>query len=217
MHPERAIRFRFPQPFQRSTRTLAAVNAVLREKSDRISGCEEVHRALWVGWREILFRDDTDRRRFLGLLSERPEWFSLQILGVRLVEHKGTAIEPGGADPCAAGGADVATGVERLGVGERRIAGTKLIRQDERVRGLGRNGVMAVATRHLGWRRIEGMREIPGLSYGAAAQGIRQCWKHLPKHPEQGAFRKALLNEMLNLQLCPHCLSTTEQTARTPP
>jgi len=28
---------------------------------------------------EILFRDDTDRRRFLGLLSELPERFSVQI------------------------------------------------------------------------------------------------------------------------------------------
>jgi len=60
---------------------------------------------------------------------------------------------------------------------------------------------MAVATRHLGWRLIEVVREIPGLSYGAAAQGIRQFWKHLSKHPEQEAFRKALLKEMLNLQI----------------
>ncbi len=28
----------------------------------------------------------------------------------------------------------------------------------------GRNGLMAVATRHLGWRLIEVVREIPGLS-----------------------------------------------------
>jgi len=46
-----------------------------------------------------------------------------------------------------------------------------------------------------------GVRETPGLSYGAAAQGIRQCWKHLPRHPEQEAFRKALRKEMLNLQI----------------
>jgi len=65
----------------------------------------------------------------------------------------------------------------------------------------GRNGVMAVATRHLGWRLIEVVREIPGLSYRAAAQGIRQFWKHLAKHPEQEAFRKALLMQMLNLQI----------------
>ena len=58
-----------------------------------------------------------------------------------------------------------------------------------------------LATRHLGWRLIEVVREIPGLSYGAAAQGIRQFWKHLTKHPEQEAFRKALLMQMLNLQI----------------
>jgi len=58
-----------------------------------------------------------------------------------------------------------------------------------------------LATRHLGWRLIEVVREIPGLSHGAAAQGIRQFWKHLAKHPEQEALRKALLMQMLNLQI----------------
>jgi len=53
----------------------------------------------------------------------------------------------------------------------------------------------------LGWRLIEVVREIPGLSHGAAAQGIRQFWKHLAKHPEQEALRKALLMQMLNLQI----------------
>jgi hypothetical protein len=50
----------------------------------------------------------------------------------------------------------------------------------------GRNGLMAVATRHPGWRLIEGVREIPGLSYGAAAQGIRQFWRLLPAGPAKG-------------------------------
>jgi hypothetical protein len=45
------------------------------------------------------------------------------------------------------------------------------------------------------------VREIPGLSYGAAAQGIWQFWKHLPEHPEQEAFSNALLNQILNLQI----------------
>jgi len=33
---------------------------------------------------------------------------------------------------------------------------------------------MAVATPHLRWRLVEVVREIPGLSDGAAAQGIRR-------------------------------------------
>jgi hypothetical protein len=44
-------------------------------------------------------------------------------------------------------------------------------------------------------------REIPGLRSGAAAQGIRQFWKQLREHPEQEAFRKALLNQVFNMQI----------------
>jgi len=36
---------------------------------------------------EVLFRDDTDRRRFLGLVSEMPERFSVQIHAFVLMSH----------------------------------------------------------------------------------------------------------------------------------
>lgn len=64
----------------------------------------------------------------------------------------------------------------------------------------GRNALMAVATRHLGWRLVEVVREIPGLGYGAAAQGIRRFWAQLPTDPEKSAFRKALLARMSKVQ-----------------
>ena len=65
----------------------------------------------------------------------------------------------------------------------------------------GRNGLMAVATRHLGWRLVDVVREIPGLGYGAAAQGIRRFWTQLPQDPEKSAFRKALANRLSKVQI----------------
>ena len=63
----------------------------------------------------------------------------------------------------------------------------------------GRNGLMAVATRHLGWRLVEVAREVPGLGYAAAAQGIRRFWNQLPKDPEKEEFRRALVSNMSNV------------------
>lgn len=60
----------------------------------------------------------------------------------------------------------------------------------------GRDGLMAVATRHLGWRLVEVVREIPGLSYGAAAQGIRRFWKQFPQDPAKTAFQRSLLKQL---------------------
>ncbi|MBX3731164.1 MAG: hypothetical protein KF791_01070 [Verrucomicrobiae bacterium] len=65
----------------------------------------------------------------------------------------------------------------------------------------GRNGLMAVATRHLGWRLVEVVREIPGLGYGAAAQGIRRFWMQLPQNPEKAEFRKGLLARMSTVKI----------------
>ena len=226
---------------------------------------------------EILFRDDTDRRRFLGLLSELPERFSVQIhayvlmnnhyhLLIRCLEpnlseairwlqvsyasrfnwahrrrghvfqgrfksvlllKEGALDEVGrylhlnpvrirglglskkdqqraGVIGCPDPGGELVTrppGWSELVSASEGLLGRSWSDMTSRYGDWGRNGVMAVATRHLGWRLIEVVREIPGLSYGAAAQGIRQFWKHLAKHPEQEAFRKALLMQMLNVQI----------------
>lgn len=47
-------------------------------------------------------------------------------------------------------------------------------------------------------------RNLPDLGNEASGQGIRQCWMPLPRHPEQEAFSKGLLNRVLNLQISPH-------------
>ncbi|MFM8358833.1 MAG: transposase [Verrucomicrobiota bacterium] len=65
----------------------------------------------------------------------------------------------------------------------------------------GRNGLMAVATRHLDWRLVEVVREIPGLGYSAAAQGIRRFWNQLPKDPGKERFRRGLLAQMSNVKI----------------
>jgi hypothetical protein len=40
----------------------------------------------------------------------------------------------------------------------------------------GRDGTMAVATRHLGWRLVEVVGEIQGVKYSAAAQAVGRFW-----------------------------------------
>ena len=65
----------------------------------------------------------------------------------------------------------------------------------------GRDGLLAVATRHLGWRLVEVVREVPGLSYGAAAQGIRRFWKQLPHDSKKAAFQRSLLKQLSIVQI----------------
>ncbi|MBL9173481.1 MAG: transposase [Verrucomicrobiales bacterium] len=56
----------------------------------------------------------------------------------------------------------------------------------------GRDALLAVATRHLGWRLSEVVREIPGLSYNAAAQGVRRLWARAAREKETTAMISAL-------------------------
>ena len=62
----------------------------------------------------------------------------------------------------------------------------------------GRDGLLADATRHLGWRLGEVVEREPGVSYAAAAQGIRRFWKRAPNSPEMQAFVAALLDQLSN-------------------
>ncbi len=59
--------------------------------------------------------------------------------------------------------------------------------------------MFAVATRHLGWRRVEWVRHVPGLSYAAAAQGVRNFRATAATRPEMQAFAKALPKQLLIL------------------
>jgi hypothetical protein len=65
----------------------------------------------------------------------------------------------------------------------------------------GRDGLLAVATRHLGWRLSEVVGKEPGVSYAAAAQGIRRFWKRAPNKPDMQAFVTALLDQLSNGQI----------------
>ena len=62
-----------------------------------------------------------------------------------------------------------------------------------------RDGLLAVATRHLGWRLGEVVEREPGVTYAAAAQGIRRFWKRVPNSPEMQAFVAALLDQLSNV------------------
>ena len=45
---------------------------------------------------------------------------------------------------------------------------------------VGRDALLAVSTQHLGWRLSEVVREVPGLSRAAAAQGIEDSRRAVP-------------------------------------
>ena len=63
----------------------------------------------------------------------------------------------------------------------------------------GRDGTMAVATRHLGRRLADVVREVPGLKYAAAAQGIRRFWRRAEDSTELAAFSRRLKSKC---QIC---------------
>jgi hypothetical protein len=65
----------------------------------------------------------------------------------------------------------------------------------------GRDGLLAVATRHLGWRLGEVVEREPGVSYAAAAQGIRRFWRRAPNSTGMQAFVTTLLDQLSNGQI----------------
>jgi putative transposase len=52
----------------------------------------------------------------------------------------------------------------------------------------GRDGVVAVATRHLGWRLVEVAGKMPGVQYGSLAQGVRRFWRLAEERGELKEF-----------------------------
>ncbi len=58
----------------------------------------------------------------------------------------------------------------------------------------GRNAMFAMATRHLGWKLVELVRDVPGLGYAAAAQGVRNFRATAATRPEMQAFAKAVID-----------------------
>ena len=60
----------------------------------------------------------------------------------------------------------------------------------------GRDALLAVATRHLGWRLSEVVREVSGLSCAGAAQGIRRFWARCAEDKESMAVASALQKQL---------------------
>ncbi len=48
--------------------------------------------------------------------------------------------------------------------------------------------MVAVATRHLGWRWVELVGKVPGGNYGSMGQGVRRFWRMAESRPELGDF-----------------------------
>ncbi len=59
----------------------------------------------------------------------------------------------------------------------------------------GRDGVVAVATRHLGWRLVEVSGKISGVQYGSLAQGVRRFWRLAAERPELEDFVERMREE----------------------
>lgn len=51
-----------------------------------------------------------------------------------------------------------------------------------------RDAVVAVATRHLGWRMVDTVTELDGIKYPALAQGVGRFWRRSLKRPELMRF-----------------------------
>jgi hypothetical protein len=60
---------------------------------------------------------------------------------------------------------------------------------------------MAVAVRHLGWRLVEVVSALPGVSYAAAAQGVRRFWQRAETDPVRSRFARRLQAEMSNVNV----------------
>ena len=57
----------------------------------------------------------------------------------------------------------------------------------------GRDAVVAVASRHLGWRLVEVAAELSGVRYDTLAQGVRRFWRQVPQRPEFAKFVKEIV------------------------
>jgi len=56
----------------------------------------------------------------------------------------------------------------------------------------GRDGVVAVATRHLGWGLVEVSGKMPGVKYGSLAQGVRRFWRPAGERTELEEFARRM-------------------------
>ncbi len=72
------------------------------------------------------------------------------------------------------------------------ILGRRWAEMAERYGDWGRDGTLAVATRHLGWRLVDAVGLVSELHYAAAAQGTRRFWRQAEKRAELAEFVRQL-------------------------
>ncbi len=74
----------------------------------------------------------------------------------------------------------------------------------------GRDGVVAVATRHLGWRLVEVAGKMPGVKYGSLTQGVRRFWRLAVERRELEDFVERMRDKCKKYGTdpiaSPHCL-----------
>ncbi|HRI12237.1 MAG TPA: hypothetical protein PLX89_04455 [Verrucomicrobiota bacterium] len=76
-----------------------------------------------------------------------------------------------------------------------RILGRRWAEMTQHHGDWGRDGLLAVATRHLGWRLAEVVEQVPGLSYAAAAQGSAAFGSELTRRKR---WRLSSINSLVN-------------------
>ncbi len=64
----------------------------------------------------------------------------------------------------------------------------------------GRDGVVAVATGHLGWRLVDVAREVPDVAYDTLAQGVRRFRRLSASRPEMEGFAVRLRNKLSKIR-----------------
>ncbi len=73
-----------------------------------------------------------------------------------------------------------------------KILGRGWREMSERYGDWGRDGVVTVATRQLGWKLIKVSKEVPAMSYATLAQGVRRFRRLEPNRPEAADFAARL-------------------------
>jgi hypothetical protein len=64
----------------------------------------------------------------------------------------------------------------------------------------GRDGVVAVATGHLGWRLVDVAKEMPDVAYDTLAQGVRRFRRLSASRPEMEGFAISLRNKLSKIR-----------------
>jgi hypothetical protein len=60
----------------------------------------------------------------------------------------------------------------------------------------GRDGLLAAATRHWGWRLAEVVKQVPGMSSAAAAQGTRRFRQRAEREKDLADFANQLAHQL---------------------